>query len=250
MELKICCDASVKLEKMFNVNEISCEVENYELVGDTLNGDIKIMGEYIKDNLEESFQFNEIVPFTLVFKDKNYKIEKITIHDFTYQEIINDGIECNFNIIVEYLQNKFKEEEALEEEKKEETEKELIDTLTPADIIEIKEHESEEDDEDNELIKEGINQKYDKLLEEVLSNRNDNFFEKKQKVMVRSCEKKEESNNIISSIKTNYTSYRVYYPNKESEIEMVCKKEGISIDKVYKDNQKTDFLNKKRIIIK
>jgi len=244
MDLKICCDSSVKLEKMTNVNSVDCQIGEYELSGDTLNGNIEISGEYIKDNLDETFPFFETVPFTLVFKDKNYQIDEISVQDFSHQDIINQGIECNFNIFVEY---------SLKADEKGKKEEDFGETLTPAEITavdpEIVEHVTEETDD--EVVKEEINQKYDNLLKEVLESRDDNFFEEeKKKVTVRGGAATGECRSVIGNFKTNYTSYRIFYPNKESDIEKICKSEQISIDKVYKDNQNTDYLNKKRIIIK
>ncbi|MCK9536631.1 MAG: hypothetical protein M0R05_03485 [Bacilli bacterium] len=246
MELKICCDASVKLEKMSNVNWVDCQIGEYNLCGDTLNGNIEIRGEYIKDNVEEVFPFIEIVPFTLVFKDKNYYLDNIAVQDFSHQEIINQGIECNFNILIEYSLKSVLEEE--EEEKVEEEDEDYGETLTPAEIMagELEIAEAIDDD----AIKQEINQKYDALLKEVLESRDDNFFEEEKKVTVRSGERTEECKSVLGGIKTNYASYRVFYPNKESDIERICKNERVSIDKVYKDNRNTDFLSKKRIIIK
>lgn len=283
MELKICCDATVRLEKMSNVNNVDCQVTTFELTGDTLNGNIKISGNYIKDNLEESFPFEENVPFTLVFRDKNYVIDNIDIQDFTHQEIINQGIECNFNILVVYsskeLPVEHEEAEPFNESltPAEITAEETIPADPPSEDIvpksipksvapdgeEIASPFIEEipgleeiviadEDFDDEEIKEEINQKYDALLKEVLESRDDNFFEEEteKKVMVRSGEKKEECKSAVGNIKKAYVSYRVYYPGKENEIEKICKTEKISVEKLYNDNKDTDFVNKKRIIIK
>src|SRR5690606_12875632 len=56
------------------------------------------------DVLEDYHEFNEVVPFTLVFNDKGYVVTNISVQDFTCQEIINQGIECNFNILVNYTE--------------------------------------------------------------------------------------------------------------------------------------------------
>lgn len=242
MELRICCDASVKLEKMANVNHVDCQIGDYELRGDTLNGNIEIRGEYIRDNLDEVYPFSETVPFTLVFKDKNYHIDNIAVQDFSCQEIINHGIECNFNILVEYSPK-------ADAEKKDDAGMAASgETLTPAEItageLDI------EGEIDDEAVKEEINQKYDALLKEVLESRDDNFFAEAKKVTVRGAEKKEECKSAIGSIRNSYASYRVYYTTKESDIESICKREQVSPDKIYSDNRETDFLNKKRIIIK
>lgn len=249
MELKICCDASVKLEKMSNVMEVECNVGDYKVDGDTLTGDIIIRGNYIRDVLEEHHEFDEVVPFTIVFNEKNFVVEGITIQDFTCQEIINQGLECNFNVIVNYIPeeenieepNEEKEDEN-EEENEEEKEKEKeIEIETDENIIEV----SDDD------IKNEIDKKYDNLLNEILEARADqNFLEKNDNIKVRSNEENSDCRALLKEIPDNYVSYRVYYTSKESDIEAIAKKEKISIDKVYKDNKNNDIVNKKRIIVK
>jgi len=239
MELRICCDASVKLDKMTNVMNVDCSVGDYQVDGDTLNGNIIISGDYIKDVIEETFDFSETVPFTLVFKDKNYLVESISVQDFTCQEIINQGIECNFNIFVEYTPKEVVEEVPI---------KEIPNEAVPVvDEVEIDDELPVGDDE----IKKGINQKYDDLLNEILESRADeNFLEKSKVAVLRNDDDTEDCRGILNNIKETYTNYRVYYTNKESDIEKICKAENLSVDKVYKDNKSFDFINKKRIIIK
>lgn len=257
MELKICCDASVKLEKMSNVMEVDCSVGDYQVDGDTLNGNIVIKGKYIRDVIEELHDFMETVPFTLVFKDHNYQVNTITIQDFTCQEIINNGIECNFNIIVNYdlkeVTNK-SEKEISNEDIFEDSEKEELEIhKQEEDIIiekELAPEEIQEELNDDEIKKE-INKKYDDLLNEILETRaDDNFLEEPKKVTIRSAEEKRDCKRVFTNFKEAYTNYRVYYTNKESDIEKICKLENVSIDKVYKDNRDSNIINKKRIIIK
>lgn len=422
MELRICCDASVKLEKMSNVMKVDCSVSGYEVNGDTLNGDIEIKGKYIRDVIEETYDFNETVPFTLVFKDKNYKINNIVVQDFTCQEIINQGIECNFNILVNYEQGKennleqpkrveetrqkeppkvevvpaeFGQNEQLEEKKEQQKfiekikglipkkdkatsydnkeleeqeadiemkeaelekqelelekqekelkkqkamlqqkakeslepgkyDKELLDlekklseiekkeedikkkeaeldkqekliqkqemaSLKPGELdeelaedeeekaeeqeeeAETEEEEAEKEEEEAEKeeeslenlspeelqevknddeIKKQINKKYDELLNEILEARADENFLENDKITVKSDESRSDCRGFFRNLNENYSQYRVYYTSKESDIEKICKAEKVSVDKVYKDNKSTDFINKKRIIIK
>lgn len=257
MELKIYCDASVKLEKMSNVMEVECNVGDYRIDGDTLTGDIIIKGNYIKDVIEERHEFDEIVPFTIVFNDVGYIVEGITIKDFECQEIINQGIECGFSILVNYTsENGEIEEDYNEDEDKYDNQEEaddedfIIDELDFAEEIEV---ETEEDiiavnDED---IKAEINKKYDNLLNEILEARaDDNFLEKKDNVAVRSNADKSDCRGFLNKITDKYSSYRVYYTNNEKELEEIAKKEKIAVDKIYKDNKENEFISKKRIIIK
>lgn len=254
MELKICCDASVKLEKMTNVMEVECVVGDYRVEGDTLDGNIIIRGNYIKDVLEDYHEFNEVVPFTLVFNDKGYVVTNISVQDFTCQEIINQGIECNFNILVNYtesdnvidLEIDEVELEDIEEDIKEEQDYDdnsidEIEIETDEDIIAV----SDED------IKKEIDKKYDKLLNEILEVRKDqNLLEKNENVAVRTHDVCSDCRAIFKNIPSSYTSYKVYYTNKESDVERIAKKENISINQVYKYNKENDIKEKRRIILK
>ena len=102
MEIKIYCDAKVNIDKFNSAVFVKCEVDNYRKEGETLSGEIIIEGEYYKDSFDEKYPFSEKVPFSIVFKTPNYNIEDIVIEDFNFQEIVNFGIETNFNIIIRY----------------------------------------------------------------------------------------------------------------------------------------------------
>ncbi len=246
MELTICCDASVKLPKMTNVMEVNCHIDSYEIKGDTLEGNILINGNYIQDDLEKVYDFRELVPFTIVFKDKNYLVNSINVQNLECQEIINQGIECNFNIVVDYLpqDNQNGEEvEMAEEIKVEETVEEPKEEDLP-----LEEEQVEVSDEE---IKSEINKKYDDLLNEILEAREDeNFLEPEKAITFKSDDRCDDCRGLLNSIQNKYAEYKIYYTNKETDIEDVCKREHLSIEKVYKDNQKSDFIQKKRIIIK
>jgi len=267
MEIKICCDAQVKLEKMTNVMEVECVVDDYQIEGDTLNGNILIRGSYVKDNFDEYFDFKEIVPFTVVLNDKGYVVDGISIQDFTCQEIINQGIECNFNILVSYHEEDSVIDleiedfndinvEPMEVETKDDSKD---DTLEIEDVngydekIEEIEVETDEDiiEVSDDDIKKEIDKKYDKLLQEILEARKDqNFLEKTENVAVRSNEVSSDCRSVLSKIPSEYASYRVYYTKKESDIERIAKSEHISVSQIYKDNKEVDIKDKRRIILK
>lgn len=269
MELRICCDASVKLEKMTNVNEIHCDIDSYNVMGDTLEGNIRISGKYIKDDMDNLFDFNETVPFTIVFKDRNFEIKKIEVEDFNCQEIINQGIECQFNIVVDYITRdemdvevpEVMPEEIVEPQKEEiiDIQEEIVEEVPVLEADEdIPVDAKAEDDYDeitisDDAIKAEINQKYNELLNEILEERaEENFYEPEPEkaITIHSGESNSDCRSFLNSIKEDYKSVKVYYTSKETDIEQICKNERVSVDKVYRDNQKSDFINKRRIIIK
>lgn len=259
MELRIRCDAKVTLKGLVNLVNVMCDINEYKTDGSTLLGSVNVKGNYIKDDLNTTYDFKETVPFTVVFKDDIKQIQKIEVEDFLANEIINNGIECKFNIHIEY-----------------QNEKNDDDVVTAESVNIIKDEEISEIDTTNnedEKIKEDINKKYDQLLEEILESRDDNFLEEEEPqdenealdaesiIEDENIEKKAESNFKITSsnsevkpnfsnIRSSYSSYHVYYPKEESELEKICSKEKISIDRVYKDKANKDFKDKKRIIIK
>lgn len=254
MELRIKCDAKVNLEGLINIVNVMCEINDYNVDNNSLSGSVNVKGNYIKDDLHTTYDFNENVPFTVVFKNNIEKIEKIEVEDFIFNEIVNNGIECKFNIFISYEDSKsFNEDDSLED-------KETV----AEKVIEEELEEIEDNTLDDEKIKDAINKKYDELLEEILEKREDNFLEENDEKIENSVsellEEKENNFNIKNSVsdvrsyfnnvKETYESYHVYYPKQEKELEEICSKENISIDRVYKDKANKDFKDKKRIIIK
>lgn len=252
MELRICCDAAVKLTKMTDVVDVECNIDSYTVKGEVLEGNIMIRGNYIKDNIEEKYAFSELVPFTIVFKDRNYLVNHISIEEFVCQEIINQGIECKFNIVVDYTPQEVAEEVPVASG--EEVPVQSAPPLENEALLNEEPSEEEVAEEvllDDDEIKAEINKKYDDLLNEILEAREDeNFYEPEKAITINSDASQEDCRGLLASIQDNQASYRVYYTNKDFNIEQICKTEHLSPDKVYRDNQKTDFLTKKRIIIK
>ncbi|MDD3999844.1 MAG: hypothetical protein PHX62_02985 [Bacilli bacterium] len=254
MELRICCDATVKLEKMTNVNEIYCDIDSFKVNGDTLEGNIRIHGKYIKDDVNIQYDFNELVPYTIVFKDRNYRINNIEVQNLNCQEIINQGIECNFDILVDYTPN------SVDSDEDEILKPESVFDAPKVEEIPIGEESEEiavtaEDDAilSDETIKAEINQKYNDLLNDILEARADeNFFEMETKkaITINSGDSKDDCRGFLNKIKSDSKSIKVYYTNKDVDIEQICRNEKVSVDKVYRDNKKSDFINKRRIIIK
>ena len=103
MEIKIKCEHEIKLNQFVKLETVNFEVSSYLLKNDTLNGDVKINGTYQKNTSEISTHqgFEDLVPFTVVFRDRNIKINKIIIDEEKISEN-NDGINCSFTLVVDY----------------------------------------------------------------------------------------------------------------------------------------------------
>lgn len=257
MELRIKCDAKVDLTGFVSLLNVSVETKEYELNEDTLTGYVGVKGNYIKDDIQNAYEFNQNVPFTVVFNNKDLVLKKIEIEDFSTNEIINHGIECNFDMLITYSEGSEPSQEKSEE---------VIETI---EIIEEDKENDFIDNKDDEEIKNDILEKYDQLLNQILDSRDDNFLEEeieevfeeelnepiikeldeeKKIVIVNSTDNKLRP--VFTRFSDNYTSYHVYYPQKESELENICNKEKVSIERIYQDKANKDFKDKKRIIIK
>ena len=236
MELRICCDASVKLEKMTNVNEIHCDIENFTVKGDTLEGNIRISGKYIKDDMDNLFDFREMVPFTIVFKDRNFEINKIEVEDFNCQEIINQGVECQFNIVVDYVTKTDTDVEVLEDTFQEEVVEE-VPVLEANEDHPVDAPATEDYDEvmlSDDEIKAEINQKYNELLNEILEERaEENFYvpEPEKAITIHSGESNSDCRSFLNSIKEDYKSVKVFIQAKKPILNKSVRTRGSALIK-------------------
>lgn len=152
MNVTINSNAFTKLEKMVGLSVVGIKVSDYRLQDQELSGNVKIYGEYYTE--EEEYEknnglkeFENLIPFEIVFSKENPIIDEINIENFEYYEVAGRGIESSFDLVVEYEVND-----------KEENEDEYI-----------------------EEVKEQLTREIDELLEEKLEVRNDNFLEEVRK---------------------------------------------------------------------
>lgn len=230
MEIKINSNAEVSLSKLVSLESIESKILFYKLKDQTLIGDVSIYGKYLKkDNKKPAndvvVEFEEIVPFTIVFNRENIKIDEVKIEDFKY-ELFEDGVKCSFVIEIEY-NDEFQEvpiepNYELEDEEKIEVLKEMNDEIS--EITNKLDEKLEEFFEDRE--------ESDELIEEEV---NKNFINKKEGY---SKKFKNEGKTVIS----------IYYTNAPGDIEKISKKENVGIDILYKSNENSGFDN--RIIVK
>lgn len=242
MEIRLKCNDSLELNNFNNLKTILLDVLSYNLIGNTLNGDVMIDGEYFIKSEDNPRGFEDIVPFTMVFRDNNLEIENVSIDNFNYDITEENIIKLYFEIVVIYSIVKKDNENNLEEEvievpveidQVEETSKKIIDEenyvyLNDNNITNsINNIITDTNDLENQITK-----KYDELLDEIMSVRET---------------KTKDNNLVVNKQKTTYKSITVFYLDKESEIENISKERRISIQEIYKNND--DFINTKRIII-
>ena len=249
MEIKINSNAEINLSNILDVEFVEAKVSSYKLKEQSLSGDVLIYGKYKKkdpkkQNSEYTVEFEDIVPFTVVFNREHIKIDEVEIENFKY-EMIEEGIKCSFVIEIEYN----------DEEKEEEIEEEL-DEFEEVEIVPS--YELDEDSKNTyEVLKEmndeigEITNKLDEKLEEFFDERNEveEFIEdsKKQELDNQSIIHKKEG--LVKNFKNEGTCViSIYYTNNPSDIEKISKKENVGIDKLYKDNE--DFSLTNRIVVK
>lgn len=238
MNIQINSNAFTKLEQMVGISTVNIEILEYSLADKTLTGQVKIIGEYYSGNkdFEENnglCNFENIIPFEIVFTNGKPLINSVNINDFEYYEIAGRGIEATFNIDVSYDltdENARSEEliESVTEEKiKIEEEKELTilnDIVNDETNFNILTEEEE--------IKENITNQIDSILAIKLEVKNDNFLEETPK-------KRSEKKSWI----------KVIYYNENEQVKELCKNHDFSYEDVLKENQKYNFSDNHRIII-
>ena len=223
MEIRVFCNKLVTLNNFNDLKLIRLNVLSYNLKHATLNGDVKISGEYLK---EENYEmgFEEIVPFTVVFRNDKIKVNNIIIENDNYNVIINQGIDVSFELVVNY---ELTEEEQSNNGSKEELETEEENIIeVPVEITDDFEKMIGDQKNDVLLEVEKITEEYDKLLSNILNVRCSN----EDNNVVLSQDKRVENNKVnFKKLQSNYNKLSIYYINKESELELISKEKRISI---------------------
>lgn len=149
MNVTINSNAFTKMDKMVGISVVEIKILDYYLQNRILKGNVKIYGEYYTEDVEFETsnglkEFENIVPFEIVYYKEDPIIDNISIKNFEYYEVAGRGVESVFDLCVEYTV---------------ETEQ-----------VSQNEIEAEE-------IKEQVSRQIDTILEEKLEVRNDNFLE-------------------------------------------------------------------------
>ena len=149
MNVTINSNAFTKMDKMVGISVVEIKILDYYLQNRILKGNVKIYGEYYTEDVEFETsnglkEFENIVPFEIVYYKEDPIIDNISIKNFEYYEVAGRGVESVFDLCVEYT----------------------VET----------EHVSQNEIEAEE-IKEQVSRQIDTILEEKLEVRNDNFLE-------------------------------------------------------------------------
>lgn len=214
MNLKMNYNSFIKLKDFSKLLDITAEVTSYNQVNDVLDGKLTINGKYLKkDGVTDDF-FTEVLPFSVVFNDKNYHIDDIICTDIDTVSVDGRGIDTTFDIEIEY--------------------DEISPSVEYEDFERLQSENSIESIDEIEKIKEEETQKIDKILKSTLNFKDDNL--PTEEVIVRGLSDKKHRLKVC------------YYKN-DKELENLCIENKISLNEVFKANKNTNIEQHHRVII-
>lgn len=243
MEIRMNFNDFIKIKSILKIIDLSGEVIDYQIDKNEIKGIMGINGKYAKESLDETYNFNEEIPFNFIFKDNVKSVDDVDCVNLEYEVIDSRGIELSFDIRLDY------ELEGLVEERSEtqvepgvsEESKEVIaetpEEVTPPEVVTSLGERVEDEIEapqEVETAKEEITKLIDKKLATTLSSKEDNLPQ-------------EES--VFGGIEERKSTLRVCYFKTDAELEKVCKDNNVSINQVFKENQDLNINETRRVII-
>ena len=243
MEIRMNFNDFIKIKSILKIIDLSGEVIDYQIDKNEIKGLMGINGKYAKESLEETYTFNEEIPFNFIFKDNVKSVDDVDCVNLEYEVVDSRGIELSFDIRLDY------ELEGLVEERSEtqvepgvsEESKEVIaetpEEVTPPEVVTSLGERVEDEIEtpqEVETAKEEITKLIDKKLATTLSSKEDNLPQ-------------EES--VFGGIEERKSTLRICYFKTDAELEKVCKDNNVSINQVFKENQDLNINETRRVII-
>ena len=222
MELRMNFTSFIKIKDASRINDICGEILDYSVTEGGVVGSLGINGKYYKNDLEKENQFNESIPFNIVFTTPKFELIDLDCVNLDYDLVEGRGIEVSFDIKVEY--NELEDAPDAIETIGERTVEEQEETVPTIESTELEE------------IKDEITEKVSSKLEETLKFKDDNL--------------PTETENFLDNLEEKRSKIKVCYYSNDKELENVCAKNDISLDKVFKDNKNNDISKYQRVIIK
>ena len=161
MELRMNFTSFIKIKDASRINDICGEILDYSVTEDGVVGSLGINGKYYKNDLEKENQFNESIPFNIVFTTPKFELIDLDCVNLDYDLVEGRGIEVSFDIKVEYNE--------LEEAP------DAIETIGERTVDEQEETVSTIESTELEEIKDEITEKVSSKLEETLKFKDDNL---------------------------------------------------------------------------
>ncbi len=221
MNIQVNSNAFTTLDRMIGISNVQIEVLKSQLENNILNGEIRISGEYYTDESEYEDnnglkEFENVIPFEIVFTKSFVEIVDILIKDFGYYEVAGRGIEASFIIDVEYIEKE----------------------------MEVRFREED--------IKEAISENIDELLTEKMEVKEDNFLENDlnrgiiEDLVLEENVVEKDIDSQKQDVKSTIT---VFYYEADTDIQKFCKQNQLSYEEVLKENAKYPYANCRRIIV-
>jgi len=239
----------IKIKDLAYINDLGCEIIEYYLNNNTLNGRVYVTGAYHSSKTDEVKLISEDLEFLFELDSNDFYVEDIECINFEYSILEGVGInvlyEIKLNSDIQHdldIENEVGIQDEVDEQLKEYDEKfenldelESFDEVDNTDIIETRECINESYEDSLEKVKEVINKDVDQKLSNKLEIVNDNIPQNEV---------------VFRSIKDENSVIKVVYFSDEKQLNEIAESNNISIDSLFKSNKKTDFNNKKRVIIK
>lgn len=225
MNLKMNYNSFIKLKDFFKIQDISAEIEEYEVNDVNIEGQLSIKGKYLRrDNISEEY-FLEKIPFSILMPNSDFEIEDINCIDFEYVAVDGRGVDVTFDILINYLV--YEEVPVVVETRDEMVLKTVDEKTAKIEAVEL-------DEENFEELKKEETKRIDKLLNSTLNYKDDNL--PTEEIIIRGLS---EPKSIV----------KVCYYQNESDLEKVCNDNEISLDKIFKKNQRYEFTKYHRVIL-
>ena len=243
MEIRMNFNDFIKIKSILKIIDLSGEVIDYQIDKNEIKGIMGINGKYAKESLDETYNFNEEIPFNFIFKDNVKSVDDVDCVNLEYEVIDSRGIELSFDIRLDY------ELEGLVEERSETQVESVVREVVEENVIETPEEVSSpevvtslgervddeiEEPQEVETAKEEITNLIDKKLTSTILSKEDNLPQ-------------EES--IFEGIEERKSTLRICYFKTDAELEKVCKDNNVSINQVFKENQNLNINETRRVII-
>lgn len=244
MELRVNFNSFVKIKDVTKINDICGEILDYQLLTDKVSGKLGVNGKYYKSDLEKEYSFTEEIPFDILFTSPNFELIDVDCIDLNYDLIDGRGLDVNFDIRVEY--NELINEEEFSERKLSPGDDDENETIE-LDSGDTKDESSNELDLDEREL--NIDEIVDKEIEEVKEEITNNVSNK----LINALNVKDNNlptEEVTELFEEERTVIKVCYYNSDKELESLCNKNDISLDKVFKDNKNNDIEKYQRVIIK
>ena len=205
----------IKIKDLAYLNDLGCEIFEYYPNNNSLTGRVYVTGAYHSSKTDEVKLISEDLDFIIELDKNEFYVDDIECIRFDYSVLEGVGVEVEFEIKLD------------------------VDVTEEIECSETNDYVRKQQDEnfetELEIIKDEIYKEVDHKLSEKLEIVNDNIPQNEV---------------VFRSIKDEESIIKVVYFSDDKQLNDIAKNNNISIETLFKTNKKTDFNNKKRVIIK